>query len=261
MKKNYKILIYLLIVLLFMLFSFFQWKLELNMTFETLKNFMVNIDFVKQWHYLTFANSKVFILIYPIIIIYFGIKEFFKIYHSGVLYQISQRTNYKTYIKKTFLDIYINNNWVYFAFIFLMLIVCSFLFKNMTSEIYLIGFGEINYIIFAFISAILSILFSIFILNIGLIVTRYCKKFSIAIIVSYISFIAFAIVSEILIGGIISSFIKLEGFYNSFSIFNMIILDGNVYGIVIYSIILTMLSTFVVFKIYNDKDRVLVEYE
>ena len=41
----------------------------------------------------------------------------------------------------------------------------------------------------------------------------------------------------------------------------MIILDGNVYGIVIYSIILTILSTFVVFKIYNDKDRVLVEYE
>ena len=49
-----------------------------NMTFETFKNVINNADFVQQWHYLTYANSKVFILLYPIIITYFGIKDFLR---------------------------------------------------------------------------------------------------------------------------------------------------------------------------------------
>ena len=100
-----------------------------------------------------------------------------------------------------------------------------------------------------------------FILNIVLIATRYCKKFSIAMIVSYLLFISFAIISEIMIGSIVNNIINIDGIYNSFSIFNMVILDGNIYGIIIYSIILLTLSTYIVFKLYKNKDKVLIEYE
>lgn len=260
--KNIKIIIiYFLIILLFMIFPFIQWKNELNMTFEEFKRVIANADSVLQWHYLTYANSKVFILIYSIIITYFGIKDFFNVYHSGMLYSISERTDYKTYIKTTFLNIYKNNSWVYFAFILLMLIVCAILFKFDSKDLLLVGFGKTHYIIFACFSLLLSIFFSIFILNIGLIVTRYCKKFSIAIIVSYLAFIAFAIISETIIGGIVGSIINLAGIYNAFSVFNMVILDGNIYAIVIYSIILLLISSFIVFKVYSNKDKVLIEYE
>lgn len=142
-----------------------------------------------------------------------------------------------------------------------MLLVCSILFNYNSSELLLIGYGNINYLLFAFISALLSIVYSIFILNIGLIVTRYCKKFLITIIVSYLSFISFAIISETMVGALISSFIKVDGIYNSFSIFNIIMLDGNIFGIVIYSFILLLISSFIVYKVYSNKDKVLVEYE
>ncbi len=178
-----------------------------------------------------------------------------------MLYSISERTDYNSYIKNTFIKIYANNSWVYSTFILLMLIVCAILFKFNESKLFLVGIGNIHYLVFVLISIILSIAFSIFILNIGLIATRYCKKFSIAMIVSYLLFISFAIISEIMIGSIVNNIINIDGIYNSFSIFNMVILDGNIYGIIIYSIILLTLSTYIVFKLYKNKDKVLIEYE
>lgn len=261
MKNKKIILIYLLIILLFIMLSFMQWILEFNMTFEYFIQTLKNIDFVKQWHYLTYANSKIFILIYPMIITYFGIKDFFNIYHSGMLYSISEKIDYKKYIKNTFLNIFKTNCFVYLTFILLMLIVSLVLFKFDTNTLYLIGVGSVNYLIFAGLSMILSVIFSIFILNIGLTVTRYCKKFSLTIIISYLVFISLAIVSETIIGSLVESILKLDGIYNSFSIFNMVILDGNIYGICIYSIILFIVSTFIVFEVYKDKDKVLMEYE
>ena len=41
----------------------------------------------------------------------------------------------------------------------------------------------------------------------------------------------------------------------------MIILDGNIYAVIIYVFVLLLLSSFIVFKIYKDKDKVLMEYE
>ena len=41
----------------------------------------------------------------------------------------------------------------------------------------------------------------------------------------------------------------------------MIILDGNIYAVIIYAFVLLLLSSFIVFKIYKDKDKVLMEYE
>ena len=241
MKK--RTIIYIFIIFIFALLSFVQWKCEFNMTFKMFKEVIKNTYFIEQWRYLTYANSKVFILVYPIIITYFGLKDFFLTYHSGMLYSITERTDYKSYIKNTFLNIYKNNSWVYFSFIFLMLLICRILFKTGETTLLFVGYGRVNYIIFALTSAVLSIFYSIFILNIGLITSRYCKKFSVMII-----------------GSVFDSIIKFD-IYNSFSIFNMIILDGNIYAVIIYAFVLLLLSSFIVFKIYKDKDKVLMEYE
>lgn len=146
---------------------------------------------------------------------------------------------------------------MYFIYIWLMFIICELLFKQ---SIYF-DMTNLNALIFALISSILSILFSIFIINISLVTTRYCKKFSITLIVSYLVFISFAIISELFIGDIANALTNNSSIANSFSIFNMIYLDGNVIVISIYSIILLIVSFLVVFKVYKDKEIVLREYE
>lgn len=146
---------------------------------------------------------------------------------------------------------------MYFIYIWLMFIICELLFKQ---SIYF-DMTSLNALIFALISSILSILFSIFIINISLVTTRYCKKFSITLIVSYLVFISFAIISELFIGDIANALTNNSSIANSFSIFNMIYLDGNVIVISIYSIILLIVSFLVVFKVYKGKEIVLREYE
>lgn len=146
---------------------------------------------------------------------------------------------------------------MYFIYIWLMFIICELLFKQ---SIYF-DMTNLNALIFALISSISSILFSIFIINISLVTTRYCKKFSITLIVSYLVFISFAIISELFIGDIANALTNNSSIANSFSIFNMIYLDGNVIVISIYSIILLIVSFLVVFKVYKGKEIVLREYE
>ena len=51
MKSSKKIFSYLIIIILFMILPFIEWKTEFNMTFETFKNVINNADFVQQYNY------------------------------------------------------------------------------------------------------------------------------------------------------------------------------------------------------------------
>lgn len=254
MKKYKNFIIYGIILLIACYLPFFEeWKFNI-------KGF---IEFTKQEHYtnmfnyLTYANGKIFILIYPLIISYVSIKKFHELYHSGMLNQICERESYKVYIKKEILKIYLNNALVYFCYIWLMFFICLILFKGNMS----LDSNGLNPILFAFISSMLSIIFSIFIINISLVVTRYCKKFSISIVLSYLIFILYSIVSELLIGIVVENILPYPGTLNSFSIFNMVILDGNILIISIYAFILLILTTMIVILSYKNKEKVLREYE
>ena len=88
MKKYKNFIIYGIILLIACYLPFFEeWKFNI-------KGF---IEFTKQEHYtnmfnyLTYANGKIFILIYPLIISYVSIKKFHELYHSGMLNQICER--------------------------------------------------------------------------------------------------------------------------------------------------------------------------
>ena len=59
------------------------------------------------FQYLTYANGKIFILIYAAIVSYLSIKKFHQLYHSAMITQICERTNYKKYLTDTLLKIYI----------------------------------------------------------------------------------------------------------------------------------------------------------
>ena len=254
MKKYKDYLIYLAIIIIACLLPFI---LEYGLNINNLKNAISSEQNINMFQYLTYANGKIFILIYPVIVSYFSVKKFHQLYHSGMLTQICERTNYKKYLTDTFLKIYLKNSFMYFAYIWFMFIVCELLFKQ---SIYF-DMTSLNALIFALISSTLSILFSIFIINISLITTRYSKKFSVTLIVSYLALISFAIISELFIGDIANALTNNSSIANAFSIFNMIYLDGNITIISIYAIILSGVSSLVVFRVYKDKEIVLREYE
>ena len=71
----------------------------------------------------------------------------------------------------------------------------------------------------------------------------------------------YSIVSELLIGIVVENILPYPGTLNSFSIFNMVILDGNILIISIYAFILLILTTMIVILSYKNKEKVLREYE
>ena len=71
----------------------------------------------------------------------------------------------------------------------------------------------------------------------------------------------YSIVSELLIGTVVENILPYPGTLNSFSIFNMVILDGNILIISIYAFILLILTTMIVILSYKNKEKVLREYE
>lgn len=156
MKKYKDYLIYLVIIIIACLLPF---VLEYGFSINKLKSAISNEQYINMFEYLTYANGKIFILVYPIIISYFSINKMHQLYHSGMLTQICERTNYKKYLTNLFIKIYLKNSFIYFIYIWLMFIICELLFKQ---SIYF-DMSNLNTFLFALISSILSIVFSIFI--------------------------------------------------------------------------------------------------
>ena len=99
MKKYKDYLIYLVIIIIACLLPFI---LEYGLNINNLKNAISSEQNINMFQYLTYANGKIFILIYPVIVSYFSVKKFHQLYHSGMLTQICERTNYKKYLTDTF---------------------------------------------------------------------------------------------------------------------------------------------------------------
>lgn len=250
MKKNH-LIIYIIFVFIACLSTIIQ---EWGFNFNFIKGAFSNANANDMFYILTFANGRIFMLTCPLLIMFLSTNNFHKIYHSGMLSQFCERENYEKYMKNKIIKIYLSNSFVYSFYILLMLILCFTLFKGTKIHMNMpLDIGT-----FAFVSVINSILLSIFIINIALITTRYTKKNAIKLIVSYLTFIAYAIVSEVLIGGLMEQVIP--GSMNSFSVFNLVVLDGNIYITVTYAIIITIISTLIVYLSYKNKEKVLNDY-
>lgn len=254
-KIGYDFFLWMVLLFLFCLCSFYT-TLSYGNSFDELRE---SGNYLNMWLYTFFGEGKAFIVICPIVIIYFGCKNFHKIYHTGYIENIIQRQKYSKFLNSSILRAWLKCFYFYGLYSTITLLLCVIVFKNAKFDMYYLApIGRINPILVYALSIALSSVFSVIITNISLIFSKYYEKFSLAVILSYLFFLGYSIFSEIIIGNVFNHLITGERIADSFSMFNMVILDGNIVVIIIYSILLLLISTIIVKFIYRDKSEVLL---
>lgn len=110
---------------------------------------------------------------------------------------------------------------------------------------------------------LLLFLYSVLVTNIGIILSRYIKKFSLLIVGIFIVFMIMESVCNFLIAPFASLFIKNSSIVNGFSLLNVYYLNGipSLWWEFLWLSILNVISTVCIYKIYSKKEKVLNVYE
>lgn len=123
--------------------------------------------------------------------------------------------------------------------------------------------GIINPYLFVFLHLLLLFFYGIFITNIGLILNKYIKKFSLLVIAVFIISMIIENVGNFILGPIIKTITGITTMANGFSILNVFYLDGipSLWWEFIWIIFLNSITIIFLFKIYSNKEKVLNNYE
>jgi len=226
------------------------------------------------FYYIIFANSSLYNLplVAPLFVIIPSIFSFHQQLSTGFVKNCLTRINYKEYLKKEYLKSF---KWSLLLplFVFIFLIISCFVTGSLDfgsgKEYY--GYLSSPPIKFAkcaglfIFTYIINLFFhSILYINIGLIFCKKNSNFIATIILSYISYIVLDIILEVFVGGLF--FAKLLNIHNVsilLNLFNFWVYDGvsNLILSIVFSIMLSILSTFIVFGIYKNKEGVIIESE
>lgn len=222
--------------------------------------FLVRFDIFAYVFYL----SPIFI---PILTCY----GFYEIYHSGYLTNIIQRDKYDSVIKKNIIKCWLKN-LIIPLILLVFFIVCIFIFPNGNikpatfGEMFVIGhkyMGIINPYLFVILHMILLFFYGTFITNIGLILNKYIKKFSLLVIAVFIISMIIENVGNFILGPIAKAITGINTMANGFSILNMLYLDGipSLWWEFVWIIFLNVITIIFLFKIYSNKEKVLNNYD
>lgn len=222
-------------------------------------------------------NNVIFLSswIIPIIIVLFSTFSFYKVLSSGFIKNISSRSLYTKYIKKSVLKSWLKAIMVFVIPHLYIFIICL-LYSNF--RIY----GEPNsYFAEAFNgNVILSLsiifyfsLFAIFCCNLGLILIKKRRKFIIDILLVEIIYVILALFMELGIGTIFdnlasqynylliySSKITFLSIFNIFPYYYINIL-GSHWVTILIMVLLVILTTGIVYLRYSNKESVMIECE
>ena len=200
-------------------------------------------------------------------------SEFFEIYHTGFFLNIIQRIGYKKTIVTEMLKAYKYSLFLPFVSI-LTLLMSKILYKNNIIYKYEDTKGypiqlvnelmeKIDPKLFILIHSILLIIFSLIIINIGLIFSKFFKKFYLVNITSFITLLFIENFNNLLLAPIIAKITGIEKMYNGFSIYNLYYLNAypSIIWEFIFGIFLLILSTIIVYFIYRKKEEICLNYE
>lgn len=225
------------------------------------------------WFILTNDISNAIIYMLPVILVTIACYSSFKIYHTGFFHNIVQRVGYK----KTFL-IELFKCWKYSLILPLLSIftlgVSKLLYKNNVIVLYkdvegyliqIVNFQmeQMNPYLFIALHTLLCILLSIIIINIGIIFTKYLKKFYLVPILTFVVVILLENLNNMLLAPIIASITGITEMYNGFSLFNLYYLDAipSMWWEFVFAISLFIITTFIVYLTYKNKESMCLEYE
>lgn len=229
------------------------------------KGMPIKYDTVTLSYYLL-NNTDLFynlIPVFPILLIAFSIKNFYKELKSGMFRNILFKEEYKKYIKKKILG-----TWkhalllpVYLLFNFLVAFIISGHFDYQAvlnyyeyppMDRYL--YSNILYFVFTYVVVIL--LHSLFWINLGLITMRKSRNYVAAVILGYILFLAISLGLEII--GMI--FFKK---YICYFLIGVIWTYESVQlpGMLVYALLLAIISSIFVYFLYRNKEKVIIIHE
>lgn len=261
LKQNSLLILFFLILLLVSAYNIIKWNLPVyeNDPIILFYNVLANNLFLIE-------------LLAPIFVIIPSIYNFHRKLHTGCIKNYLMRTSYKKYMLSNYISS-ILKSLILPVFIVILMIMCCI---KLNSVSFGSGVEKYNYflspdakyaaIIYRFMLVYLigMILNSIFYTNLGLI---YCKKnsnFFVSVILSFLTFIGIDIFTECFIGGILlARILDIHQMQDTLNLFSIWTYNGvkSLSFCLIYYLLLTSISTFMVYLTYRNKEMVLYETE
>lgn len=207
-----------------------------------------------------------------IIVIFPAIYNFSKKLKSGFFKNELMRLEYKKYIKKSILKTY-KYALIFPIFMIFLFIVSYFISGNFNLEetlknapgTFFIGDDNMRKMPIFLPLFIINFLFiSVFWINISLIVLKKAKNYISTLLISFLVFLSFELLIEILIGQLLPLILpKFKNLYLYFALFN--IWDykdvNNLFMKSLIIFIYMLISIFIVKKIYKNKEEVILYNE
>jgi len=270
-KKN-KIKIFFILVLIFAFgYNFYQLINDIkNMKNMGAQDIVDAMSFFAFWKNIMTNEFAIYIiLISPVLITIAAVSDFFNEYHTGFFQNVLIKKKYSTYIKENIYKSWLKGGLI-IPFISIIIIMISYILypistimKSDYSILYFCdAFIKSPYLGFIF-STINMFLFGVLAINIGIILTKYVKHFVLMIIATFLSFVGISIFSEVVLGGIFAYNLNDKNIMNSFSIYNSWKLD-DVQNLWLNSVVLIfyiLLTLYLIFKIFKNKEKIILNYE
>ena len=227
------------------------------------------------WFLIRFDIYSYYAYLLPLIITYLGCYSFFQVYHSGFVTYCSQRTNYTKFMKGMVLK-----SWkkslllpilfgIFFLISYLIFPNCNVINSNNFDHLlYPFQTGHqymtiLNPYLFVILYLIMIFLYGIFIINLGMIICKFVKKFSLFVIANYVAFMALENIFNFFVAPVFKMLTNNEKMLNGFSILNLYYLDGipSLVWEFCWGTFLIIITTFIISKLYCNRENVLNDYE
>lgn len=231
-------------------------------------------DTLSEYLYLLCYSSLSYLeILAPLLVIIPTSYTFIQFSKKGYIKNMLTRMKYKKFISKlcsSLLKIFLILPIILFTLFIGCALITNFNFdyiSELNNPSNLLSIVDYSY--FEFPISILKYIFiiilnTIFYINITLIVSNKCKNVWLSITTSYLVYIFLALISEIFIGSLIFSILlKLPQYSGIFNLFGFWIpIDTpNINLVLIYYLILSILSIFVSYIIFKNKELVVISNE
>lgn len=275
-KKSFLITsIIVTILIIFLIIMFVNYKIQMiedekliklwqdsgmtSITYKTPAMFFVYVDLLQ--------NSILSVLMFlpPFIVIIPGLYKIFKIIKSGYIKYIANfRENYKSFINKEILNCYkyaLIVPIIYLIFIIGCGLLTGFNLETspnaLGSSAFSISFNSpFILVLMTFVNLFLADLFYI---NVGLMTMMKSKNILLNNVFSYLIIIIISIILELFIGYGLAILTNNYIFANLFNFYNIWypIDVGNIMFLSLFLLLLVIVTSIIVFKIYNNEERVI----
>ena len=289
LKKNLISIVSMLIILIIFMLSFFSVKKEYDSMYSSQKNLYYSclenksdncLEYIKEFEendvktadtitvfFTSLMEQKASIMNYLLVIFLVvpSLIPFCKICKNKIINNILNRKKYNEFLKETFINCY-KNIWIIFIPL-LILFIASLIYSGhfnydyiLNSESYYSFYVYMNPLIYCILYFVSILFFTIFYINLGLIIARKNSNIAIVGIESFLLFILIDIILEIIFGLLISKII-FNSFSSRYNLLNILNIGyaKNILEMILIPLILVII-TFIILKIiYKSKEKFIID--